>query len=97
MDPQPTVPLRIYVEIKDPSNRGTETSVITFKNTDAAAITFRYLTPWLDFRRWVVNEETGDVWMPKHNEFINNQSTGPKLTEEQEQEFLLIQLMAHYG
>jgi hypothetical protein len=90
------IPIRIYIEIKDVTKRGTTTSVITFKNTDEVAGTFRYLMPWLGFRRWVVNEETGDVWMPGPNESINNANPGPKLTEEQAKEFLLIQLRAHH-
>jgi hypothetical protein len=86
--------LRVFIELNESCRYMVPSGVVTFRSTDDWPKICHYLNPEDAKARWVMREDTGEVWIPNPYENRSNTVPGPRLSEEQMQEFLLIQLRA---
>lgn len=88
--------LRVYIELKDEYRQRAPSGVVTFRSDQPWDEVAYYINPEKAKNRWVMREDTGDVWIPHPYELRSNRNPGARLTDEQAKEFLLIQLRAQH-
>lgn len=87
--------IRVYLELSDDYNHKIKSGVVAFCPDDWPHMPTYAMNPMVK-GRWVMREDTGEVWIPHPYELRNNRVPGARLTDEQAKEFLLIQLRAQH-